>query len=111
MNAHAGTTGRLEWRFDTMNDYMNSFRGWHVDDVRLMMPTLVCATACDPDVTCDGNADQEDVLCMINAVAGNTGCECQDADFNRDGNVDQDDVVAMINVVAGGPAPDAPARQ
>ncbi len=60
---------------------------------------------CDPDFNCDGNADQDDVGCVINVVAGNAGCECQDADFNRDGNVDQDDVVAVIGVVAGGPCP------
>jgi len=40
---------------------------------------------------------------MINAVAGNPGCECQDPDFNRDGKVDQDDVAEIIDVVAGGP--------
>jgi len=60
---------------------------------------------CDPDFTCDGNADQDDVGCLINTIAGNPGCECQDPDFNRDGNVDQDDVAALINVVAGGGCP------
>jgi len=60
---------------------------------------------CDPDFNADGNADQDDVLCMINTVAGNPGCSTQDPDFNRDGNVDQDDVVAIINAVAGGGCP------
>lgn len=62
-------------------------------------------TACDPDVNCDGNVDQDDVICIIDVVAGNPGCECVDADFNQDGNVDQDDVIAIIGVVAGGPCP------
>jgi len=60
---------------------------------------------CDPDFNCDGNADQDDVLCMINVVAGNPGCQCSDPDFNRDGNVDQDDVAAIITAVAGGGCP------
>jgi len=64
-----------------------------------------CAPTCDPDFTCDGNADQDDVACLISVVAGAPGCECQDPDFNRDGNVDQDDVAALINVVAGAGCP------
>jgi hypothetical protein len=64
-----------------------------------------CPLPCDPDFNCDGNADQDDVGCIINVVAGNPGCECQDPDFNRDGNVDQDDVAALINVVAGAGCP------
>jgi len=66
---------------------------------------LFIGPTCDPDFTCDGNADQDDVACIINVIAGNPGCECQDPDFNRDGNVDQDDVAALINVVAGGNCP------
>jgi len=29
---------------------------------------------CDPDINCDGNADQDDVNCMVNAIAG---CEAR----------------------------------
>lgn len=49
--------------------------------------------------------DQDDVICIINSVAGNPGCTQQDPDFNRDGNVDQDGVIAVINAVAGGGCP------
>jgi len=61
--------------------------------------------SCDSDFNCDGNSDQDDVACIINVVAGNPGCQCQDPDFNQDGNDDQDDVAALINVVAGGLCP------
>lgn len=60
---------------------------------------------CDPDLNADGNTDQDDVICIINTVAGNPGCTAQDPDFNADGNVDQGDVAALINVVAGGDCP------
>lgn len=60
---------------------------------------------CDPDINADGNTDQEDVACIINAVAGDPACSAQDTDFNRDGNVDQEDVVAVISAVAGGGCP------
>jgi hypothetical protein len=69
------------------------------------IPYSGCVAACDSDFNCDGNSDQDDIACIINVVAGNPGCECQDPDFNRDGNVDQDDVSSLINVVAGGPCP------
>lgn len=66
---------------------------------------LTILPACDPDINCDGNADQEDVSCLINVVAGNPGCECGDTDFNHDGNLDQADVALLLDVVAGSPCP------
>ncbi len=47
----------------------------------------------------------DDVACLIDVAAGNSGCTTQDPDFYRDGNVDQDDVAAEINAVAGGGRP------
>ncbi|MCC6950531.1 MAG: hypothetical protein IT433_03700 [Phycisphaerales bacterium] len=60
---------------------------------------------CDPDVNCDGSADQDDVVCLIDAIGGNLDCICTSLDFNNDGNADQDDVTALISVVAGGDCP------
>ncbi|MDX2131029.1 MAG: hypothetical protein SFY69_03120 [Planctomycetota bacterium] len=60
---------------------------------------------CDPDVNCDGNVDQDDVACLVQAVAGEGSCICTDPDFNQDGNVDQDDIEALTQVVAGSPCP------
>ncbi len=62
--------------------------------------------ACDPVVNCDGVPDQDDVACMILAVAGDTSCFCQaDPDFNGDGVPDQGDVADVILTVAGAPCP------
>jgi hypothetical protein len=65
---------------------------------------------CDPDVNCDGSADQDDVACLAQAVAGDWSCLCGgdiaiDPDFNGDGNVDQDDVAALVQVVGGASCP------
>jgi hypothetical protein len=69
---------------------------------------LICfevAPGCNPDYNGDGNADQEDVACLVNLIGGDPTCSAQDPDFNQDGNVDQDDVAALVNVIAGGPCP------
>lgn len=66
---------------------------------------VVVSPPCDPDINCDGNTDQDDIVCLIDAVAGSPGCECQDQDFNQDGNTNQDDVVALITMIAGGGCP------
>jgi len=61
---------------------------------------------CDPDLNCDGSADQSDIACIILAIAGDASCLCQsDPDFNLDGSADQGDVAALISVVAGGDCP------
>jgi hypothetical protein len=63
------------------------------------------APACDPDMNQDGNADQDDVTYLINAIGGGGNPNNIDLDFNQDGNADQDDVTALVNVVAGGACP------
>ncbi|MDX2131864.1 MAG: DNRLRE domain-containing protein [Planctomycetota bacterium] len=63
------------------------------------------APACEPDVTQDGNVDQDDIFCLAQVVAGDPSCSSLDPDFNRDGNVDQDDIDALAQVVAGQPCP------
>ncbi|MDX2131871.1 MAG: PQQ-dependent sugar dehydrogenase [Planctomycetota bacterium] len=63
--------------------------------------------SCEPDINNDGNVDQDDVACLTQAVAGDSGCLGAgiDPDFNQDGNVDQDDIAALEQVVAGAPCP------
>ncbi|MDX2130644.1 MAG: hypothetical protein SFY69_01170 [Planctomycetota bacterium] len=60
---------------------------------------------CDPDFNQDGNADQDDIACLSQVVAGDTDCSSMDPDFNQDGNVDQDDIDALSQVVGGSPCP------
>jgi S-formylglutathione hydrolase FrmB len=67
---------------------------------------LACTPCdCDPDLNQDGNADQDDVAYLINAVGGGPNPTGIDPDFNRDGNADQDDVSALIGVLAGEACP------
>jgi hypothetical protein len=68
---------------------------------------LICPpTDCDTDFTCDGNADQDDVTALVNAIASaDYSGICLDPDFNLDGNVDQDDISALVNRLAGGGCP------
>lgn len=61
--------------------------------------------ACDPDLNQDGNADQDDVLYLVNVIGGGDNPAGIDPDFNHDGNADQDDISALIDVVAGGTCP------
>ncbi|MDX2132327.1 MAG: M12 family metallo-peptidase [Planctomycetota bacterium] len=59
---------------------------------------------CTVDVDCDGNADQDDLACLAQAVAGDPSCLCVgDADINTDGNVDQDDILTLAQRIAGAP--------
>ncbi|MDX2130740.1 MAG: hypothetical protein SFY69_01650 [Planctomycetota bacterium] len=60
---------------------------------------------CDPDFNADGNADQDDVACLAQVVAGDATCSASEPDFNRDGNVDQDDVDGLLQAVAGSGCP------
>ncbi|CAG0952871.1 Ycf48-like protein [Phycisphaerales bacterium] len=104
LNARAGQTGRLEWRFDSMNTYLNAYRGWHVDNVRLSAPMLVCIPPCDPDVNCDGAVNGFDVQAVEEAVNGDFANFCQSsADLNNDGTENGFDIEVEEQRVNGAP--------
>ena len=65
----------------------------------------IIKTDCLPDINEDGNVDQDDVVFLVNLVAGGENPNGANPDFNCDGNVDQDDVSALINTVGGGGCP------
>ncbi len=80
------------------------------DGARILANALLFTLAggtppCDPDITGDGNVDQDDIACLAQIVAGDPSCSSADPDFNRDGNVDQDDIDALSQVVAGAECP------
>ncbi|MFZ2874162.1 MAG: hypothetical protein WAZ94_06735 [Phycisphaerales bacterium] len=61
---------------------------------------------CDPDLNWDGNADQDDVAFLVDAISHPEWQPCvADADYNRDGTADMDDVRALIDVIASGECP------
>jgi hypothetical protein len=68
-------------------------------------PDIGAVPPCEPDYNQDGNADQDDVVYLINVIAGGDNLSGLDPDFNKDGNVNQDDVVALINMLSGGGCP------
>jgi hypothetical protein len=80
---------------------LHLFRSGGTMTVPIQVPST-CACP-DPDFNGDGNVDQDDIACLQQVVAGNSGCSESDADLNGDGNVDQDDIDYLAQVIAGGP--------
>lgn len=92
LDLHAGTTGRLEWRFDSMNTYMNAFRGWHVDNIRVVGPALVCDSGGAPgDIDGDGDVDLQDLATLLSAFGSCAG----DANFNLAADFDASGCIAL----------------
>ena len=58
----------------------------------------------------DGSLGSNDVLAIVNFVAGTSPVGCEDAcDMNDDGIVDQADAIDLLNYLfSGGPPPTAP---
>ncbi|MBX3377704.1 MAG: S8 family serine peptidase [Phycisphaeraceae bacterium] len=83
LTSFAGQTINLAFRFDTVDNVSNNFRGWHVDDVRITATTTGCT---NPPQTCYANCDQStgaplltanDFQCFLNKyAAGDTYANC-----------------------------------
>ena len=90
----SGDTVVVSFAFDTVDNILNDYTGWHIDNVRLIAPDIDC----DPDTPCPGDADgsgaveANDILLVI-ANWGNPGGP---GDVNNDGNVDANDILLVI---------------
>jgi len=63
----------------------------------------VAEVACRTDYNQDGNADQDDLVALIQDIAaGTTSYPPNSPDVNDDGNVDQNDVAELIDLLASG---------
>lgn len=61
--------------------------------------------SCNTDYDENGVGDQDDVVYLINVIAGGDNPTGRDPDFDCSGIADQDDVIALIGVIAGGECP------
>lgn len=93
MDHYAGQTVQFEFRFDSGNALQNAFRGWHVDNIRLTGPVLLCTNPCPADFNNDGVVDFFDYLDFVGEFAGASPV----ADFNTDGIVDFFDYLDFVS--------------
>ncbi len=106
LSRFAGQSIQLEWRFDTIDNYHNTFRGWQVDNVSVMA-TLASCSATPPyvlgDINCDGHVDFFDIDPFVQALADLSGylaerpqCHWRTADCDLDGEVDFFDIDPFV---------------
>jgi serine protease AprX len=114
LSEFAGETVNLSWRFNALNTANNTFRGWHLNNVRVQAEVVGC-----PSQTCYANCDGsttapvlnvDDFSCFINAFAAAQALshEQQVASYaNCDGStvapaLNVDDFSCFINAFAQG---------
>ncbi|MDX2131823.1 MAG: M36 family metallopeptidase [Planctomycetota bacterium] len=100
-------TSQMRLRFRAEDSGTASIVEAAIDDLRVFRRLCDDSVPCNPDINADGNVDQDDIACLAQVIAGNSGCADAsiDPDFNGDGNADQDDVAALEQVVGGQPCP------
>jgi agmatine/peptidylarginine deiminase len=106
LTAQAGQSIQFEWRFDTIDNYYNTFRGWQVDDIRVTTSQASCDTSppyTPGDVNCDGAADFFDIDAFVQALADlsgyladNPACHWRTADCDGDADVDFFDIDPFV---------------
>ncbi|MEX2219352.1 MAG: S8 family serine peptidase [Phycisphaerales bacterium] len=65
LTSYAGQTVTLRWRFATGDGQFNTFRGWHVDNVRIEATTTGCT---DPGPACYPNCDGSTAAPVLNVA-------------------------------------------
>lgn len=106
LDQYAGQSIRVEFKFDSVDALQNAFRGWHVDNVRVTGPVLLCTDLCVADVdngtftgTPDGGVTIDDLLYYLSIyAAGSPRADIDDgsATGTVDGGVTIDDLLYFI---------------
>jgi len=82
LTSFAGQTVNLAFRFDTVDNVANNFRGWHVDDVRITATSSGCTNPQTCYANCDGSTGSplltaNDFQCFLNKyAAGDSYANC-----------------------------------
>ncbi|MBC8523417.1 hypothetical protein H8D29_05770 [PVC group bacterium] len=93
INNDTGNPIVIEWSFDSIDSIYNSYRGWHVDGIRLSTFSLDCTATnpCPADINGDSSVTVSDLLTVIDQW-GTSGS----ADINSDGIVDVSDLLEIV---------------
>lgn len=98
LSAYAGKTVRFEWNFDSVDAIQNNARGWHVDNVLVRGPVLVCTDPCRSDFDHSGFTDTDDFDAFVRAFeVGEVS-----ADVDQSGFVDTEDFDAFVRAYEAG---------
>ena len=92
--AISGDTVMIAFDFDSVDDILNAYRGWHIDHVQLVARSIDCTDPdpCPADIDGNGDVGTDDLLAVIAAW----GLPGGDADIDGDGTVGTDDLLALI---------------
>lgn len=100
MTGYSGQTVTLAWHFDTVDGLVNFYRGWQVDQVRIIAPQFICEDVeptCPEDLSGDGAVNGIDMLVLLSAWGPCPEDESPcPADINGDGNVDGLDLLMLL---------------
>jgi hypothetical protein len=100
LSEFAGQNITLSWRFDTVNSLNNTFRGWHMNNVRVHATVVGCEDTCYAN--CDGSTtapvlNVEDFSCFINKFAEAQNLPHQQQ-LTHYANCDQSTTAPVLNV-------------
>ena len=103
LSSYAGVVDLVvEFRFDSIDEFANGFRGWQVDDVRIEVSSVICnACPCACDFDPDPACNIFDFLAFQNLFVAGDPCAC---DYDPDPACNIFDFLAFQNeFVAGCP--------
>ena len=104
LTPYAGQNVTLTFNFNTSDAFVNNFRGWQIDNVRLSVIEVQCnavAPVVAGDLTGDGLVDGRDVV-EFTAAALQSSIDPEHlcpGDFNGDGVVNDLDVTGMVDAL------------
>ncbi len=105
LTPYAGQTVTIAWSFDTVDNFLNNFKGWQIDGVRLTVTEATCTAPapCSGDLNSDRQVTTPDLTLLLSRF-GTTGEAFATGDLNGDGLVNTSDLTLLL-VAFGQPCP------
>lgn len=96
-----GANTAVEFRLDTDGRGDTSYRGWQVDDVRIVQRNVTCLAPCAGDVDLDRDIDLVDLATLLTNFGTSGGARRRAGDLDADGDIDLTDLARLLTEFGG----------
>ncbi|MFN0137914.1 MAG: hypothetical protein ACKVS9_17565 [Phycisphaerae bacterium] len=96
-----GLTTAVEFRLDTDGRGITSYRGWQIDDVRIIQRFVDCTPPCEGDVDLDRDIDLVDLATLLTHFGTTGGARRANGDLDADGDIELADLARLLTAFGG----------
>jgi hypothetical protein len=95
LSAYAGQSVAIEFFFNTIDSFSNSFTGWLIDSMSIEVTEFACVDPCPGDINGSGSVNAADFTILASNFGAGPNATRDEGDLSGDGLVNAQDFVIL----------------